>query len=135
MSGTVGGLWGFSDGRQLGSRSPGVRCVTRTGSASAASSIPSRFRTRNEQSRHQAPESRRSHHGRSTHRSLSVQPTRRANRTHTEEFYEVTDAEPDLASLQAELRVWETVYDTIRPHQALGYRTPAEYLASLGSKV
>ena len=24
----------------------------------------------------------------------------RANRTHTEEFYEVTDAEPDLASLQ-----------------------------------
>jgi putative transposase len=59
----------------------------------------------------------------------------RANRTHTEEFYEVTDAEPDLASLQAELRIWETVYNTIRPHQALGYRTPAEYLASLGVEV
>lgn len=59
----------------------------------------------------------------------------RANRTHTEEFYEVTDAEPDLASLQAALRDWEHVYDTIRPHQALGYLTPAEYLASVGIDV
>jgi putative transposase len=59
----------------------------------------------------------------------------RANRTHTEEFYEVTTAEPDRASLQAELRAWETVYNTIRPHQALGYRTPAEYLASVGVDV
>jgi hypothetical protein len=33
----------------------------------------------------------------------------RANRTHTEEFYEVTDAEPDLVSLQVGLRAWETV--------------------------
>ncbi len=59
----------------------------------------------------------------------------RANRTHTEEFYEVTTAEPDLGSLQAELRAWETVYNTIRPHQALGYLTPAEYLASVGIEV
>ena len=56
----------------------------------------------------------------------------RANRTHTEEFYEVTDAEPDLASLQAGLADWEVCYNTIRPHQALGYLTPAEYLAALG---
>ena len=59
----------------------------------------------------------------------------RANRTHTEEFYEVTDAEPDLASLQVALRDWETTYNTVRPHQALGYLTPAEYLASLGVDV
>jgi transposase InsO family protein len=59
----------------------------------------------------------------------------RANRTHTEEFYEVTDAEPDLASLQAALREWETVYNTIRPHQALGYLTPAEFLATIGTDV
>jgi len=59
----------------------------------------------------------------------------RANRTHTEEFYEVTDAEPELEAFQAELRAWETVYNTIRPHQALGYLTPAEYLASLGVDV
>ena len=56
----------------------------------------------------------------------------RANRTHTEEFYEVTDAEPELGPLQAALREWETVYNTIRPHQSLGYLTPAEYLASIG---
>ena len=59
----------------------------------------------------------------------------RANRTHTEEFYEVTDAEPELGPLQAALRDWETVYNTIRPHQALGYLTPAEYLASVGVDV
>lgn len=59
----------------------------------------------------------------------------RANRTHTEEFYEVTDVEPDLASLQIGLRAWETVYNTIRPHQSLGQRTPAEFLASVGVDV
>jgi len=59
----------------------------------------------------------------------------RANRTHTEEFYEVTDAEPDLPSLGAALAEWEHVYNHVRPHQALGYLTPAEYLASLGLRV
>ena len=33
------------------------------------------------------------------------------------------------------LREWEAVYNTIRPHQALGYLTPAEYLASVGIDV
>jgi transposase InsO family protein len=59
----------------------------------------------------------------------------RANRTHAEEFYEVTAAEPTLEAFQAELRTWEIVYNTIRPHQALGYLTPAEYLASVGVDV
>ncbi len=59
----------------------------------------------------------------------------RANRTHTEEFYELTDAEPELEAFQVELRAWEDTYNTIRPHQALGYLTPAEYLASLGIDV
>lgn len=59
----------------------------------------------------------------------------RANRTHTEEFYEVTDAEPELASLRTELRLWETAYNTVRPHQALGQLTPAEYVASLSLDV
>lgn len=54
----------------------------------------------------------------------------RANRTHTEEFYEVTDAEATLAGLRPALLEWETTYNTVRPHQALGYLTPAEYLAS-----
>ncbi len=59
----------------------------------------------------------------------------RANRTHTEEFHEVTDAEPDLAPLAPALRVWEATYNRVRPHQSLGYLTPAEYLASLGIDV
>ncbi len=49
----------------------------------------------------------------------------RANRTHTEEFYEVTDAEATLADLRPALRAWETVYNTVRPHQALGSRRSA----------
>jgi putative transposase len=52
----------------------------------------------------------------------------RANRTHTEEFYEVTDVAPELAPLQAALADWEVCYNTVRPHQALGYLTPAEWL-------
>jgi transposase InsO family protein len=59
----------------------------------------------------------------------------RANRTHTEEFYEVTDAPAELEALQTALRAWEVVYNTVRPHQALGYLTPAEYLASVGVDV
>jgi putative transposase len=59
----------------------------------------------------------------------------RANRTHTDEFYEVTDAPAELAALRVALRAWEIVYNTIRPHQALGYLTPAEYLASVGIDV
>jgi putative transposase len=59
----------------------------------------------------------------------------RANRTHTEEFYELTTAEPELEAFQAELRAWEVEYNTIRPHQALDYLTPAEYLASVGVDV
>ncbi len=59
----------------------------------------------------------------------------RANRTHTEEFYEVTTAEPNLAAFQAELRIWEHTYNHVRPHQALGYLTPAEFLAPLGIDV
>ena len=59
----------------------------------------------------------------------------RANRTHTEEFYEVTTAEPELEAFQAELQAWEHTYNHVRPHQALGYLTPAEYLASLGVDV
>ena len=59
----------------------------------------------------------------------------RANRTHTEEVYEVADAEPDLAGLRPALLAWEETYNTVRPHQALGYLTPAEYLASLDPDV
>jgi transposase InsO family protein len=52
----------------------------------------------------------------------------RANRTHTEEFYEVTDSSFDLPNLRSELAHWQTVYNTIRPHQSLKYMTPLEFI-------
>ena len=52
----------------------------------------------------------------------------RAHRTHTEEFYEVTDSSFDLLELREELLEWEQVYNTVRPHQALGYLTPLKFL-------
>ena len=58
----------------------------------------------------------------------------RAQRTHTEEFWEVTEAEPELAAARAALAEWESVYNTVRPHQALGYLTPAEYIQQWQSK-
>jgi transposase InsO family protein len=50
----------------------------------------------------------------------------RGNRTHTEEFSEWSTAKPSVAGLRPELRAWEETYNTIRPHQALGYLTPAQ---------
>ena len=52
----------------------------------------------------------------------------RAHRTHTEEFYEVTESSFDLPELRDELLEWERTYNTIRPHQALGYMTPLKFL-------
>ena len=52
----------------------------------------------------------------------------RAHRTHTEEFYEVTESSFELAELREALRRWEEIYNTIRPHQALGYLRPLEFL-------
>jgi putative transposase len=52
----------------------------------------------------------------------------RAQRTHTEEFYQVTNCSLEMAALNRELREWERTYNTVRPHQSLGYLTPAQYL-------
>jgi len=52
----------------------------------------------------------------------------RAHRTHTEEFYEVTESSFELAELRSELVHWEETYNKIRPHQALGYLTPGEFI-------
>jgi len=52
----------------------------------------------------------------------------RANRTHTEEFYAVTPCSFQIPQLNQELLDWERTYNTVRPHQALGYRTPHEFL-------
>ena len=52
----------------------------------------------------------------------------RSNRTHTEEFYEINDFSFDIKALNEELHRWETIYNTVRPHQAIGYLTPLEYI-------
>jgi putative transposase len=58
----------------------------------------------------------------------------RANRTHTEEFYQVTSCSLEMKKLNRELRQWEKIYNTVRPHQALGYLTPLQFLRQLQPK-
>jgi transposase InsO family protein len=57
----------------------------------------------------------------------------RANRTHRIEFWELYDGDLELLPLQLALRAWEDQYNHLRPHHALGYLTPAEHLATLGT--
>jgi putative transposase len=52
----------------------------------------------------------------------------RANRTYREEFYECSDAPPTVAGFRPALRHYEHIYNFVRPHQALGYLTPAQSL-------
>ncbi len=52
----------------------------------------------------------------------------RANRTHAEEFWECYDGALDMVSAGAALLAWEHRYNTVRPHQALGYLTPLQFL-------
>lgn len=52
----------------------------------------------------------------------------RSHRTHEEEFYQCYDGDLALRELRPALRAWETIYNTIRPHQALGYATPSTWL-------
>lgn len=58
----------------------------------------------------------------------------RANRTHTEEFYEITPCSLPITELNRELEAWERTYNTVRPHQALGYLTPHQFLAQTQSQ-
>jgi len=52
----------------------------------------------------------------------------RSHRTHEEEFYECYEGDLTLRELRPALRAWESVYNRVRPHQALGYRTPLAWL-------
>ena len=57
----------------------------------------------------------------------------RLNGTARREFWELYDGDLELPPLHAALRAWEKAYNHVRPHQALGYLTPAEHLATLGT--
>jgi transposase InsO family protein len=52
----------------------------------------------------------------------------RSHRTHHEEFYQVVPQSWTVAQLNPQLRRWEHIYNTVRPHQALRYLTPLEFL-------
>jgi transposase InsO family protein len=56
----------------------------------------------------------------------------RAHRTHTEEFYEVYEVPWNVTELNPELRRWENIYNCVRPHQALDYKTPLQFLKDNG---
>ncbi len=58
----------------------------------------------------------------------------RANRTHREEFYDVYDLEWTVAALRPDLRRWERIYNNVRPHAALDYLTPQEYITQWRSQ-
>ncbi len=58
----------------------------------------------------------------------------RAQRTHKEEFYQMLDPPDTIAELRAELRKHELRYNTYRPHQALGHKTPQEWLLACAER-
>lgn len=57
----------------------------------------------------------------------------RAQRTHTEEFYEYYMGELDLKSVNTALLEREVFYNTVRPHHSLDLRTPMEYISECHS--
>lgn len=57
----------------------------------------------------------------------------RANRTYREEFYDYSSAAPTVKALSIDLRRWERWYNHVRPHQALAYLTPREFLSSFAT--
>ena len=59
----------------------------------------------------------------------------RRQRTPTEEFYQVTPCSLGMKNLNRKVRQWEKIYNTVRPHQLIGYLTPQQFLlADLLSK-
>jgi transposase InsO family protein len=58
----------------------------------------------------------------------------RAQRTHKEEFYQLVDPPDSLADLRAQLLEQEQRYNTYRPHQALGHKTPQEWLLAYAER-
>lgn len=51
----------------------------------------------------------------------------RSFRTDEEEFYQVEELPAQLGGLEVALLAWNHVYETVRPHFALGYKTPEQF--------
>jgi len=58
----------------------------------------------------------------------------RAHRMYREEFYQIWEVEPDLEHHRRQLQSYTQIYNRVRPHQHLAYRTPAEYLQHYAQK-
>jgi transposase InsO family protein len=58
----------------------------------------------------------------------------RAHRTYREEFYDLVELPESLAEHNALLRQHEDLYNNVRPHQALGFLAPNEYLQQFYSR-
>jgi len=59
----------------------------------------------------------------------------RSHKTDDDEFYHLLEEEPQsVAELNLKLQAWERTFNTIRPHAALGYLTPAAYFANLAKQ-
>jgi putative transposase len=56
----------------------------------------------------------------------------RANRTHTEEFYEINECSWKIPELNKQLLGWEYVYNCVRPHRSLENKTPLQFLKDSG---
>ena len=54
----------------------------------------------------------------------------RSFRTDEEEFYQVEELPAEWGRLETALRAWNQVYETVRPHQALGYPSAEGHLSS-----
>lgn len=52
----------------------------------------------------------------------------RSHRTDQDEFYQRGNLRHTLAAMRARIKWWEHVYNDVRPHEALNYLTPREYL-------
>ena len=57
----------------------------------------------------------------------------RSFRTDEDEFYQVEELPADLGGLEAALLAWNHLYETVRPHQALVYKTPQTSSTGTGS--
>jgi Integrase core domain len=58
----------------------------------------------------------------------------RSHRTHHAEFYPVIPDRWTIAHFNPQLRRWEHIYSTVRPHQALEYSTPRKFLVRWNSE-
>ena len=56
----------------------------------------------------------------------------RAQRTHRQEYYERCDIPQTIKDHNTDLKQWQNTYNTVRPHQALEYRTPLQRLQEFG---